>query len=88
VITAWILIPTKNLKERIWAIAHSYFFSFFASFFLLHFNQFYLKIYLKYLFDRYSICLAIELVLRHQKEAETGSAEVQPVRNIFGYLSI
>ena len=60
------------------------YFSFFASFFLCIFvpfsfkNMFTISLYL---------CL-IALVLKHRKEAEAGSAEEQPARNISGYLSI
>ncbi len=32
--------------------------------------------------------LSIKLLLKHRKEAEAGSAEEQPARNISGYLSI
>lgn len=63
-------------------------FSFFGTFFLFHFRQFFKKIYLKNLFVCCTYCFPITLVLKNQKEAESGSAEVQPVRNIFGYLSM
>lgn len=59
-------------------------FSFFGTFFLFHFGQFSFNI----LFVCCTYCFPITLVLKNQKEAEPGSAEEQPARNIFGYLSM
>jgi len=63
-------------------------FLFLLLFFFFIFEQFLLQIYFKSLFVFSAYWLAIVLLLRHQEEAEAGSAEVQPVRNISGYLSI
>jgi len=46
------------------------------------------QIYFENLFVISVYWLAIVLLLSHQKEAEAGSAEEQPARNISGYLSI
>jgi hypothetical protein len=65
-----------------------FFFLFLLLFFFFIFDQFSWQIYFKNLFVINVYWLPIVLLLRHQEEAEAGSAEEQPVRNISGYLSI
>ena len=63
-------------------------FLFLVLFFFSFSNNFYQHIYLKNMFDISVYWLSNTLLLKHRKEAEPGSAEVQPARNISGYLGI
>jgi hypothetical protein len=63
----------------IWAKPIPLFFLFLVLFFFL--TRFYF-----FMFS--SFFLTYELILFHRREAEPGAAEVQPVRNTAGYLSI
>ena len=59
--------------------AHSIVFSFFGSFFLLS---------LIFFSSDPPFFIAFQLISYDRREAEPGAAEVQPVRNTAGYLSI
>ena len=63
-------------------------FLFLVLFFFSFSNNFYHQICLKSLFVISAYWVTITLLLKHRKEAEAGSAEEQPARNISGYLSI
>jgi hypothetical protein len=61
-----------------------FFFLFLVLFFFGILNILRLHIYVNILYGCSLYCQRITLPLKGQKEAEAGSAEVQPVRNTFG----
>ncbi len=63
-------------------------FLFLLLFFFSFLNNFIADLFNKYLLLFSLYWLLITLLLKHRKEAEAGSAEEQPARNTFGYLSI
>lgn len=83
----YVCLLKPNIKEH-GLSPIPYLFLFLLLFFFCIFEQFMLQIYLKNLFVISVYWLSIVLLLCHQKEAEAGSAEEQPARNIAGYLSI
>lgn len=82
-------MPPKTLiKEMMGASPFPIFFLFLVLFFFSNSDIFLNRFLFKHLFISYTYFVQFTVVLNDHKKAEAGSVEVQPARNIFGYLSI